>query len=147
MRRQTRSPLSFVVLFAFIACGVAAPETTGPPQQIPVTNPIDGGAPVTVRAVSTEFCSVKILWVFADSGSGSKITFINQADQTAWITVNSVPKKTQVVDAVIFSQSEGTKDAVFVEGDEVEVIVEFLDPNLSFDQWPECGRKRYILGQ
>jgi hypothetical protein len=142
MRKTIQKPLLFISVLAFAACGTVDPEPTGPPQQIPVTNP-DAGAPVTVRAVVTEFCSVKILWDFTDR----TITFTNNADQTAWITVNRSSDKTQVVDAVIFSQSEGTKDAVFAEGDEVEVIVEFLDPNLSLDQWPECGRKSYILGQ
>ena len=140
-KEKMRHMLMFLVVV--LASCTTEPVPTGPTQEIPITNPVDGGASASVKAVVTEFCSVKILWNFTDR----EIVFTNKADQTAWVTVNRGSDKTQIVDAVIYSQSESAKKAVFAEGEEVEVIVEFLSPNLSLDQWPECDRKTYVLGK
>jgi hypothetical protein len=98
---------------------------------------------VTVKANTTEFCSVELLWNYTDR----QVTFTNKTDQTSRVTVYRVSDDTIMVSNYLLADGKDAEDAVFAVGDEVEVIVEFLDPNLSLDQWKECGRRTYILGK
>lgn len=142
MRKVSTYVLPFVLCLA--SCSMAeTPQPTGPPEGATAVKPTDAGpVPAVTQSVTTEFCSVKVIWNFTDQ----LVTFKNFADQTAWVTVIRLSDETQLADKVVYSQSEGSKEASFAIGEEVRVIVEFLSPNLSLEQWPECGRREYALG-
>jgi hypothetical protein len=138
-----KAMLFFALLISIVSCN-PEPALTGPPQEVPVTNPVDGGAATTnVQANTTEFCSVELLWNYTDR----QVTFTNKNDQTARVSVYRVTDDTLVVSNYLLADGKDTEDAVFAIGDEVRVVVEFLDLNLSLEQWKECGRRTYVLGK
>jgi hypothetical protein len=135
---------TLVLFLVLSACGVAEPENTGPPQQMPVTSPTDAGTQTGAALVNvTEFCSVRILWNYTDQ----EVTFQNQTDSEARVTAYRVSDGTVIVRNYLFRDGEDTEDARFEQGEEVRVVVEFLKPNLSLEQFKECGERTYILGR
>lgn len=134
---------AFIFALLVAACS-PEPAPTGPPQEVPVTNPVDGGVPTkTVQANTTEFCSVELLWNYTDR----QVTFTNKNDKSARVFVYRTADDTLVVSNYLLNDGKDTEGADFAIGDEVRVIVEFLGINLSLDQWVECGRRTYILGK
>jgi hypothetical protein len=140
---KRKATLIFALLASIVSCN-PEPTPTGPPQEVPITNPVDGGAPtVSVQANTTEFCSIELLWNYTDR----QVTFTNKNDKTARVFVYRVADDTLVVSNYLLADGKDAEDASFAVGDEVRVIVEFLDLNLSLDQWAECGRRTYVLGK
>ncbi len=136
--------LLYAFALCFCACGVAKTESTGPPEQIPTTQPDDAGAPPgTVLANKTEFCSVEIVWNY----SQQTVSFKNKNDRTARVSVFRTVDDTLLVRNYLFADGEDSEDASFAAGDKVKVSVEFLVPNLSLDQWEKCAEKTYLLGK
>ena len=138
-----RTTATFFFAIAICAC-TAATESTGPPQNIPASTATNAGPTGgIVQANTTEFCSVEIVWNYTDQTT----TFKNKNDQTAKVSVTRIVDGSLVVSNYLAADGTDSESASFAIGDSVEVVVEFLDLNLSLDQWKECGRKTYILGR
>ena len=134
------------LLFALVitACEPeATPTPTGPPQNIPATTVADAGTSTgTIQANSIELCSVEVIFNYTDQ----MVSFKNKNDRSARASVYR-PDGTVIIENYLFADGEDSESASFAIGDTIEVVVEFLDLNLSLDQWKECARKKYILGR
>jgi hypothetical protein len=134
----------FFVLFFFIffACDSASPALTGKPQEVSANTPSNTESK-KIRINNINFCSVEILWNYTDQ----TVTFTNKNDQAVSVAVYRTTDYTVIVKNYLLAKGEDSEDAHFSEGDEIEIVIEFLNVNLSLDQWKICARKTFILGR
>lgn len=139
-----KMPVLLPLFLFLVSCDPQdTPTPTGPTQTVPTT-PSDDASPASGDQITkVELCSVEMLFNFTKQ----TVTFKNGNDQTARATVRRSVDDTVVVSNYLAPKGEDSEDATFAVGLQAKIMVEFLDPNLSLDQWKTCDEKVYLLGK